>query len=89
MSNSRIAFQIAAGIAIACLMPVLILVLLNSLIPGIYPGIKLYIGLIALISLNLVVVSRYVRYLRPRRYENGESELPDSPHDSAKKHRPF
>jgi hypothetical protein len=79
--------HIAGGIAIACLMPFLVLVLVHLFVPADYPGIKLYIGLIALIGLNFAIVLGYVRYQRRRLFMGREAQQIDSARSA--KHRHF
>lgn len=64
MSNLKLVAQIVGGIAIACLMALLILTLVYLFVPESYPDTKLYIGLVGLISLGAAIVLGYVRYQR-------------------------
>lgn len=87
MSNRKIAAHIGGGIAIACLMPFLVLVLVHLFVPAIYPSVKLYIGLIALIGLSVAVVLGYVRYQRWRSFMGRAAQQTDSSRSA--RHRPF
>lgn len=88
MSNRNIVAHIVGAVAIACVMPFLVLVPIYFLIPEIYPSIKLYIGLVALIGLNVAVVLGYVRYQQWRSFKDSGAQQPDRSRESAK-HRPF
>ena len=88
MSNPRLVAHLVGALAIACLMPVVVLALIHFFIPEIRSDAKLYIGLAGLIGLDVAVVLGYVRYQRWRSLKSRETRQPDSPQGSAK-HRPF
>jgi len=88
MSNLKLVAQIVGGIAIVFLMTVLALTLVYFIIPEIHPDTRLYIGLVALISLNVAVVLGYVRFQRWRSFGSRGNGKPDNL-QSAAKHRPF
>ena len=88
MSNPRLVAHLVGALAIACLMPVLVLALVYLFVPEVHSDARLYIGLAGLIGLNVAVVLGYVRYQRWRSLKRRETRQPDSPQGSAK-HRPF